>query len=561
MQAVREVDLQVVTLAEVHLRRTEPRAGRAEFLFARGARGGILDLQMARLVLFVDRAGHEDIRQPVRLQGRGLHVILRLAREPFAHERLQRGSVALVAARHAEPRELPKRHPCEPGRHHAPRHAVGERRAHVPHALHLLPAVRRLQPLEVILADCVCIRIGQDCLCGGASALHRDVHALDAQGVEKPRAVADDQHARHIRFRHGVEATLGNHLRAVRDGLAALDVAFDARCGLEPSEQAERIDLRARVVERVGVAHHHLRFAHVIDEPAAVGVEVARPAKRVHHLAGGLRAGRHLDQFLDAEGVCLRTRSLKPLLGDEALREDAATAFGEHDHLRANLLGRQVVGFLPPVLVESLLARTRAHHAAVLFHELRHGKARVDFRAELRRDLRQVGGHLRERHDRKLLRTHHRRHPRNLHAPLRREERAEALLHHFRLARQLLDFLRREKVLESAWVDDSTGKYMRTHAAALVQHHDARFLLAGVAQQRNGRREARRPRTHDQDVRFNHFSSSLMRAGMISSASPTMPRSATPKIGAWGSVFTAMIVSAPRMPSRCWIAPEMPKQR
>ena len=405
------------------------------------------------------------------------------------------------------------------------------------------------------------VEIRQDRLGGGASALERDVHALDAQGVEEPRPVADDQHARRVRFRHGVEAALGNHLRAVGDGLAALDVAFNARGGLEPPEQAERVDLRAFVVERVGVAHHHLRLAHVVHESAAVGVKVARPAERVHHLARGLRAGRHLDQLLDGEGVGLRTRPLQFLLGDEALREDAAAAFGEHDRLRADLLGRQVVGFLPSVLPEALLAGPRAHHAAVLLHELRHGEARVDLRAELRRDLREVGRHLRERHDGEALRAHHRRHPGDFHVPLRREERAEALLHHLRLARQLLDLLGREEPLEAARVHDGAREDMRPDAAALVEHHDARLLLAGVAQQRDGRREARRPRTHDQDVSFYHFSSSLMRAGMISSASPTMPRSATPKIGALGSMFTAMIVSAPRMPSRCWMAPEMPKQR
>ena len=55
--------------------------------------------------------------------------------------------------------------------------------------------------------------------------------------------------------------------------------------------------------------------------------------------------------------------------------------------------------------------------------------------------------------------------------------------------------------------------------------------------------------------------SAFMRAGSTSKRSPTTPRSATPKIGALGSEFTATTTSAPRMPSRCCIAPEMPKQR
>jgi hypothetical protein len=40
--------------------------------------------------------------------------------------------------------------------------------------------------------------------------------------------------------------------------------------------------------------------------------------------------------------------------------------------------------------------------------------------------------------------------------------------------------------------------------------------------------------------------------------SPTMPRSATEKIGASGSLLMAMMFLEPFMPTRCWVAPEMP---
>ena len=40
--------------------------------------------------------------------------------------------------------------------------------------------------------------------------------------------------------------------------------------------------------------------------------------------------------------------------------------------------------------------------------------------------------------------------------------------------------------------------------------------------------------------------------------SPTTPKSASSKIGASGSLFTAMIVLEVCMPARCWMAPEMP---
>jgi hypothetical protein len=40
--------------------------------------------------------------------------------------------------------------------------------------------------------------------------------------------------------------------------------------------------------------------------------------------------------------------------------------------------------------------------------------------------------------------------------------------------------------------------------------------------------------------------------------SPTMPRSATEKIGASGSLLMAMMFFEPFMPTMCWVAPEMP---
>jgi len=50
----------------------------------------------------------------------------------------------------------------------------------------------------------------------------------------------------------------------------------------------------------------------------------------------------------------------------------------------------------------------------------------------------------------------------------------------------------------------------------------------------------------------------LVRAGTISVRSPTAPRSATSKIGASGSLLIAMMKFEPFMPTRCWIAPEIP---
>lgn len=47
-------------------------------------------------------------------------------------------------------------------------------------------------------------------------------------------------------------------------------------------------------------------------------------------------------------------------------------------------------------------------------------------------------------------------------------------------------------------------------------------------------------------------------AGTILLRSPTIPKSATSKIGAVSSLLIAMMMSDSSMPARCWIAPEIP---
>ena len=53
------------------------------------------------------------------------------------------------------------------------------------------------------------------------------------------------------------------------------------------------------------------------------------------------------------------------------------------------------------------------------------------------------------------------------------------------------------------------------------------------------------------------FSASIS-AGSTLCTSPTMPRSATEKIGASWSLLTAMMFLEPFIPTRCWVAPEIP---
>jgi hypothetical protein len=53
-------------------------------------------------------------------------------------------------------------------------------------------------------------------------------------------------------------------------------------------------------------------------------------------------------------------------------------------------------------------------------------------------------------------------------------------------------------------------------------------------------------------------SMSFSSSGTMVKRSPTIPMSATSKIGASESLLMATIVRASLMPVRCWMAPEMP---
>ncbi|SDS18534.1 hypothetical protein SAMN04489719_1738 [Agrococcus carbonis] len=88
-------------------------------------------------------------------------------------------------------------------------------------------------------------------------------------------------------------------------------------------------------------------------------------------------------------------------------------------------------------------------------------------------------------------------------------------------------------------------------------------LAAGRARQAAPQRDRRaRARALPRDHRYAfRASSAAITCGTIVNRSPTTPRSAISKIGAFASLSIATIVFAVCMPARCWMAPEMPSAR
>ena len=206
---------------------------------------------------------------------------------------------------------------------------------------------------------------------------------------------------------------------------------------------------------------------------------------------------------------------------------------------------------------------------------------------------------LRDRDDHVSVVAHRRRRRHAVCRPLRQD--VDRLAVHVAVARKLLELLgpSLEEAPQRPGVDDRAGEEMRAGLLALLDDRDRdvaeplgglRRLFEQLAEpDRAG--EAGRPRTDDQDsdldplvggirgrrdglgrrergrvVRWNDSSAahpfrartSSVSFGTIVWTSPTIPRSANSKMGAFASLLIATITFELCIPTLCWIAPEIP---
>ena len=86
------------------------------------------------------------------------------------------------------------------------------------------------------------------------------------------------------------------------------------------------------------------------------------------------------------------------------------------------------------------------------------------------------------------------------------------------------------------------------------------FMLLGLRARCNGRnRPSRSPERSARSAERQRDSRASISLGSTLWTSPTMPRSAMEKMGASESLLMAMMFFEPFMPTRCWVAPEMPQ--
>ncbi len=260
--------------------------------------------------------------------------------------------------------------------------------------------------------------------------------ALDARHVHEARRAADQRAAGKGEARDGLEASFGERAGAIGDALAAFQLRADHGVSLGALKLLERIDVGVRVVEMDDEAHRHQPLAEMIEEGAAAGLVVERPAHGVLNQAGSVLLGRHLPQLFQTDAEFLRARlGVEAELLDQHLRQRAAGAFGEQRIFAGERDARRVVVLVAAVAGHAHVAGDHAFDlAAGAEDHLGDGEARIDLDAERFRLLGEPAGEAAETADIAAVIAHERRHEDVRHAEAARlPQIIEAVLGDLRL--------------------------------------------------------------------------------------------------------------------------------
>ena len=162
--------------------------------------------------------------------------------------------------------------------------------------------------------------------------------------------------------------------RAGGEDLAALQEGVHLGVMLELLEGFEGTETRIAVVEPGDEADVGAVVVEVIEEAAAVGARVERPADAVLHEAGLHAARRQLPQLLHAERIDLRIAVGVELVAlDEHLGQAAPAAFGDHGEPRVHFGAGRVVGPRAAVVLHAHVADLHAGDRAVVVEQRQRG--------------------------------------------------------------------------------------------------------------------------------------------------------------------------------------------
>src|SRR5262249_53962140 len=160
--------------------------------------------------------------------------------------------------------------------------------------------------------------------------------------------------ARERKLRHGLDAALVDRAAAVANAFAAFEKLPHVRMRFPALEFIERRQERIAVVQMNDEARIDEAVLEFVEEAAAAGFVVERPAHRVHHEAGAMLLFRELPKLLDADAELLVVAALAQLEAlHQHLRKAAAYAFADKRIFAADLYARRVNVLVMPVLRDS----------------------------------------------------------------------------------------------------------------------------------------------------------------------------------------------------------------
>ncbi len=247
-------------------------------------------------------------------------------------------------------------------------------------------------------------------------------------------------------------------------------------------------------------------LAEVVDEAAAVGVGLHRPAEGVHDQTLLELLGIDFPQLLDADGVGLRIGvGAQVELFLDLLAQVAAAAFGEQGVLGQQFHARLVVGAGLAVAREAHVAGgDAAHRALVVVEYFGPGEAGIDLDAEGFGLGAKPAAELAQADDviAVVRKAAGQKHHRQIDEAVLRQE-GKAVARHRGIHRCSLRLPVGHQFVQRARVHDGAGEDVGADLGALLDQADVGFRIDLLEPDRSGK-SGRTP-AYDDDIEFHGF--------------------------------------------------------
>src|SRR5262249_1275191 len=181
--------------------------------------------------------------------------------------------------------------------------------------------------------------------------------SFDPRHIDETGRAADKRAGRKSERRHRLPAAFGDGARAVANPFSAGECISDQRMHFEALKFLERRKIGVAIVKMDDKADRNQIVAEMIDERAAAGAVIERPAERVLHKSAFVFVRRDLPKLLEPDAKFLRFAiGPQPEVLDQYLGQTTARALGEQRVFAAQLHAASKSGFVIAVLGEAHVA-------------------------------------------------------------------------------------------------------------------------------------------------------------------------------------------------------------